>query len=164
MMWLSYSDWSLPSIDAHTILIYEYLLMLCFSSRSHTCLIIFWLGILELMCINYLPIIYKKVKHNTYSKSDIKQFLNMNVIIFTLISSLLHKPHNIILNAGCILTCNLMSAAIDRQKDTGYNTFIKTIVHIWLGKVFYFYQVILWDQILNVNDLLIFFFLTGKLQ
>lgn len=67
----------------------------------------------------------------------------MNVIIFTLIATLLHKPHNIILNAGCILTCNFMSAAIDRQKDTGYNTFIKTIVHIWLGKVFYFYQVIL---------------------
>lgn len=64
------------------------------------------------------------------------------VIIFVLISILLHQPQNIIMNFAIGITSILMNHAVNRMiKNTNEKIIAKIILHWWIGKLFYFYQV-----------------------
>lgn len=102
---------------------------------------LFWLNIVEILAINYLPIAYKLYRNRLHSK-DVRSSLGTLVTVFCLISALLHKPHNVVLNAGILISCYPMNATIDAL-CTGRRTniFVKTVAHYWIGKMFFFYQV-----------------------
>lgn len=62
-------------------------------------------------------------------------------IIFYFISSLLHQPQNIIMTLACAVTCWFLNHACDRMiKNTIERTVAKIFLHVWAGKLFYFYQ------------------------
>lgn len=111
-------------------------------SSSKTSLAIFWLNILEIIIINVVPLMYKNFYVKRVMKKDVLNFVGSNVIIFCLMSSLLHKPHNVILNGVCILTCRMMNKACQIVcRDDGRRIILYQIFgHILIGKLFFFYQ------------------------
>lgn len=85
--------------------------------------------------------LYKLYK-NKLTKSDTKKCIGTNIVTFALISAMLHKPHNIILNFGLLLTCSRLNDVCDRLfSDERIKLLIKTVGHFWVGKMFFFYQV-----------------------
>lgn len=61
----------------------------------------------------------------------------------TLISALIHKPHNIFLNALLLITCAKLTVTIRtlfKSQSDATNLCIQCIVHFWMGKCFFFYQ------------------------
>jgi ethanolamine phosphate transferase 2 subunit G len=70
--------------------------------------------------------------------------LGANITIFVLVGALLHKPHNVVLLAGCVFTSHILNMACNRLYDTDRDkkrrTFVKIVLHLWLGRLFYFYQ------------------------
>lgn len=82
-----------------------------------------------------------KLVQGTCATKDIKNGLGSNVITFCLITALLHKPHNYIINVGVLCTCNLVNKSCDKIFKKGRTqNIVKTIGHFWIGKMFYFYQ------------------------
>lgn len=108
--------------------------------RSHSSITIFWLNILEIVCINCVPIFYKYLKR-THSRTDMQSALGVNVTIFCLVSALLHKPHNIFLNFLIILTCDMLNTSCNQLFGGRNNLLVKVVGHYWIGKMFFFYQV-----------------------
>lgn len=102
----------------------------------------FWLNILEIISINYIPVLYKWYK-NTATRKDCQTCLGCNVVVFALISAMLHKPHNIILMVCLILTCRRVNDALDSLFIAGrQRNIVKTAAHFFIAKMFFFYQVI----------------------
>lgn len=56
-----------------------------------------------------------------------------------MISAMLHQPHNVILLPFQIIFSNIISEII----KNGISQDVGVILHIWIGNVFYFYQVII---------------------
>lgn len=93
------------------------------------------------MCIIYIPILYKFCVNKRFTRAEIKMWLGSNVIIFCTISALLHKPHNVILNAACLMTCDFINKLCDSLiGDPKRRTIFKILSHLWIGKMFFFYQ------------------------
>ncbi|KAG4074593.1 hypothetical protein HA402_004464 [Bradysia odoriphaga] len=109
-------------------------------SESHSSITIFWLNILEIVCINCVPIFYKYLKR-THSRADLQNALGVNVTIFCLVSALLHKPHNIYLNFVILLTCDMLNTSCNQLFGGRNNLLVKVVGHYWIGKMFFFYQV-----------------------
>ena len=65
--------------------------------------------------------------------------LGGSIVIFSLVSTLLHKPHNVILNAALINSSQFTSHSIDKISHS-HKTHLKIIAHLWLGEMFYFFQ------------------------
>lgn len=74
-------------------------------------------------------------------------YLMLNNMMLTVI--LLMRPHNVIMVPGIYATCVLTSKCMDHKlldARPGRNTEVvdvlsQTLVHLWIGKVFFFYQV-----------------------
>lgn len=109
-------------------------------SKSKMCLILFWLNIFEIVILNYIPIFYKKITAKEITKTTIKTTLSGTISLFCVISSLLHKPQNVILNGLCILTCRLVNKTCDSIFSGKQNIWCKIISNLLIGKMFYFYQ------------------------
>lgn len=62
-------------------------------------------------------------------------------VIFFFISSLLHQPQNVIMPFACSVTCWFLNQACNRLiKNKTERTIAKVFLHVWAGKLFYFYQ------------------------
>lgn len=109
-------------------------------SKSKMCLILFWLNIFEIIILNYIPILYKKITCKEITKTTIKTSLGGTISLFCIISALLHKPHNVILNGLCILTCGLVNKTCDSLFTGKQIIWSKIISNLMIGKMFYFYQ------------------------
>lgn len=98
---------------------------------SDVCLALFWIGV----CL----ILFSSVTNRATTR--IETLITLTVLV----SSLIHKPHNIVLNGLCVVTCSFVT---DRIKETARwsdtitdRTLVRILVHFCIGKVFYFYQV-----------------------
>lgn len=100
------------------------------TSHSSTCLVFFWIGLGLILCLSV---------GTTSTK------VSTLIILTVLTSALIHKPHNIVLNGLCVVTCNFVTDKIKTTMNIAnrkYNYCLVTIaVHYCIGKVFYFYQV-----------------------
>lgn len=110
-------------------------------SDSSASLILFWVNLVEIAAINYLPILYRRFVQRKCLQQDELVWIGAGITIFTLISCLLHKPHNAILNIGCILTCQVVTKTIQTIFTGRPKTYLIILSHLWIGKIFFFYQV-----------------------
>lgn len=123
----------------------------------------FWLNILEIISINYIPVIYKWYK-NSATRKDCRTCLGCNVVVFALISAMLHKPYNIILTVCLILTCRRVNDALDSLFMAGrQRNIVKAAAHFFIAKMFFFYQVH-FRRTENHTKFLFGFFFKGKLK
>lgn len=62
-------------------------------------------------------------------------------VLFFLVSSLLHQPQNAIMGFACAVTCWFVNKSCNRMiKNTNERVVAKIFLHVWAGKLFYFYQ------------------------
>uniref|UniRef100_A0A182T086 GPI ethanolamine phosphate transferase 2 C-terminal domain-containing protein n=1 Tax=Anopheles maculatus TaxID=74869 RepID=A0A182T086_9DIPT len=110
------------------------------ASNSSFCLTIFWINLVEIFFIGFLPMMYRAIVGRTTQRRTGELYSNC-IIIVALLSALLHKPHNVLLVGTLLATSRFLTERIDRIADDKYcNIMLKVITHYWLGKTFYFYQ------------------------
>uniref|UniRef100_A0AAG5DHP9 GPI ethanolamine phosphate transferase 2 C-terminal domain-containing protein n=1 Tax=Anopheles atroparvus TaxID=41427 RepID=A0AAG5DHP9_ANOAO len=108
--------------------------------NSSVCLTIFWINLLEIFFIGFLPKMYRMVMGRRNAKRSSELFDNC-LIVVALLCALLHKPHNVLLVGVLMASSRFLTRRIDRvAEDAGSNLVLKVITHYWLGKTFYFYQ------------------------
>ncbi|KAL1404570.1 hypothetical protein pipiens_018814 [Culex pipiens pipiens] len=108
-------------------------------SKTNSCLTIFWINLLEIFFIAFLPKLYRAVLAKPAPKSS--QLLASLICIVALLSALLHKPHNVVLLAALFSSSRYLVARIDHIAESkAENALLKCVAHVWLGKLFYFYQ------------------------
>lgn len=112
-------------------------------SETSTGLILFGVNFIEIVAINVVPIIYRCITFRL-QKFDVKLILGTSIVLFTVISALTHKPHNIFLVGIQIFTCRVVSESCNRlfadRKSKAINLFAQCIAHYWIGRQFFFYQ------------------------
>lgn len=90
---------------------------------------LFWVDIFVLIVIDVI----------TNVKAHTKKFHFF--VFFSLVSSLLHQPQNVIMSFACAFTCWFLNEACNRLiKNSTERTIAKIFLHVWAGKLFYFYQ------------------------
>lgn len=90
---------------------------------------LFWLNLCVLIAID----LYTNIK------SQANKFHLF--AIFFLVSSLLHQPQNVTMGFAGAVTCWFLNQACNRMiKNTRERTIAKIFLHVWAGKLFYFYQ------------------------
>lgn len=108
------------------------------------CLYLFWLGIIEIVALNYMPILFRCFYSAQLKRHDIKVLLGTNIITTSLIISLLFKSYNIFLVAVLLFTSSKLksvcSAIFRERTELNYNILTQCILHVWMGKEFFFYQ------------------------
>uniref|UniRef100_A0A6B2E8V2 Putative glycosylphosphatidylinositol anchor synthesis protein n=1 Tax=Phlebotomus kandelakii TaxID=1109342 RepID=A0A6B2E8V2_9DIPT len=109
-------------------------------SDSSVSLMLFWVNLLEIGAINYVPMAYRRWILRKSLPQDGHLWIGATITVFSLISCLLHKPHNAILNVACILTCQVVSKSIESILSGTPKTFMIILSHLWIGKMFFFYQ------------------------
>uniref|UniRef100_A0A182JVZ3 GPI ethanolamine phosphate transferase 2 C-terminal domain-containing protein n=1 Tax=Anopheles christyi TaxID=43041 RepID=A0A182JVZ3_9DIPT len=110
------------------------------ASNSGICLTIFWVNLVEIFFIGFLPLMYRTVMGRTTQKGSGELYSNC-IIIVALLSALLHKPHNVLLVGALLASSRFVTERIDRIADDKHcSILLKVITHYWLGKTFYFYQ------------------------
>lgn len=106
-------------------------------------MLLFWLNIVEIFAINCVPVLYKTITSNI-KRFDIKLFLGTLIVVTTLVITLTHKPHNIFLIPLLLFTCDKLNQCCrSLYRENGYpklGLIIQCILHLWIGKLFYFYQ------------------------
>lgn len=81
--------------------------------------------------------------HGQLKKFDIKICLGTTIVLFSLISALTHKPHNIFLTSLLLYTsfvANQTCKHLFKNTSPVTKTFILCAIHYWIGKEFFFYQ------------------------
>lgn len=112
--------------------------------------ILFWLNVLEVALIEFLPFAYRVVVKRSVRSVDLARCMGSLVTVFAIISVLLHKPHNIILVPLCVLTCRWVKQGIFAiWSGARERTVFIMATHFWIGKVFYFYQVNYWVAVMD---------------
>uniref|UniRef100_A0A182PTV9 GPI ethanolamine phosphate transferase 2 C-terminal domain-containing protein n=1 Tax=Anopheles epiroticus TaxID=199890 RepID=A0A182PTV9_9DIPT len=110
------------------------------ASNTGICLTIFWINLVEIFFIGFLPMMYRAIMGRTTQRRTGELFNNC-IIIVALLSALLHKPHNVLLVGALLATSRFLSERIDRIADDMHSSILlKVIAHYWIGKTFYFYQ------------------------
>ncbi|XP_053664744.1 GPI ethanolamine phosphate transferase 2 [Anopheles marshallii] len=110
------------------------------ASNSSICLTIFWINLVEIFFIGFLPMMYRAIVTRTTPTRSSELYSNC-IIMVALLSALLHKPHNVLLVGTLFATSRFLTERIDRIADDKYcSVMLKVITHYWLGKTFYFYQ------------------------
>uniref|UniRef100_A0A182QI15 GPI ethanolamine phosphate transferase 2 C-terminal domain-containing protein n=1 Tax=Anopheles farauti TaxID=69004 RepID=A0A182QI15_9DIPT len=110
------------------------------ASRSSFCLTIFWISLVEIFFIGFLPIVYRAIMGHTAPKRKGELYSNC-IIIVALLCALLHKPHNVLLVGALLSTSRFLTERIDRIAEDKYTSlFLKVVTHYWMGKTFYYYQ------------------------
>ncbi|XP_058461351.1 GPI ethanolamine phosphate transferase 2 isoform X2 [Malaya genurostris] len=128
------------------LLVYYYRLMTGFvsmfgivPSKTNTCLTIFWINLIEILLLGLLPKLYRTVMSKAVQKSS--PVLTSIITFCSLLSMLIHKPHNVVLVGALLSSSRYIVARIDHISESkSENLLLKVISHIWLGKLFYFYQ------------------------
>lgn len=113
-----------------------------FTSRhTDTCLLLFWLNIVEIVGINCVPIAHKLLVAKA-RRHDAKDFIGTIIVCLALIVALTHKPHNILLVAVLLCTCQKVSrtCTVLFGYHRQWEPIVGLMVHMWLGKAAFFYQ------------------------
>lgn len=104
--------------------------------------ILFWLNVSEVVLIEFLPFVYRVGIQRSVNRIEMGRFMGSSVTIFAVVSVLLHKPQNIILVPVCILTCRWVKDKIFASwRGIAERTVMIIVTHLWIGKMFFFYQV-----------------------
>lgn len=113
-------------------------MFLSFSSTG-TCVTLFWLNIIEIAAINYVPILYSAFK-SRLNRYNVKSIFGTLVVLSTLVIALTHKPHNIFLISLLLFSCSKIKQIgnVFGEKSTGL--VVQCVLHLWIGKEFFFYQ------------------------
>lgn len=120
----------IPSISIATILLFLHHTRELNYSSDIPITTLFWVNIAGLVAIEAVT---------NYKNGSMK--FNF-FVVFYLISLLLHQPHNLVMVFSCALTCWFINGACDRLvRDKTERIIAKIILHWWVGKLFYFYQV-----------------------
>ncbi|XP_055536895.1 GPI ethanolamine phosphate transferase 2 [Wyeomyia smithii] len=107
-------------------------------TKTNNCLTIFWINLVEIFAISLLPKLYNAI---IKTKKDSSSILVSVITITALLSTLLHKPHNVILVAALLSSSRYLVTRIDNVSESKLESLLLKIgSHIWLGKLFYFYQ------------------------
>uniref|UniRef100_A0A7G3ADG6 Putative glycosylphosphatidylinositol anchor synthesis protein n=1 Tax=Lutzomyia longipalpis TaxID=7200 RepID=A0A7G3ADG6_LUTLO len=109
-------------------------------SDSTVSLILFWVNLMEIVAINYLPILYRRFFLKKILQKDGNLWIGATITVFSLISCLLHKPHNAILSVACILTCQVVGKSLEAILSGAPKIYMLILSHLWIGKIFFFYQ------------------------
>lgn len=117
-------------------------MIFCIFSSTSTCLFLFGMNLIEIVAINVVPVIYRCIS-SRLQKFDVKLILGTSIVLFALLSTLTHKPHNIFLVGIQILTCRMVNETCERLfsgKSKSAKIFAQCATHYWIGKEFFFYQ------------------------
>lgn len=107
--------------------------------KINSCINIFWINLLEIFLIAFLPKVYRAVMRRSERKSN--QVLVSVLCCTALTSALIHKPHNAVLVGAIMSSSRYVAKRIDRISESkAENLLLKIVTHVWLGKLFYFYQ------------------------
>lgn len=91
--------------------------------------ILFWINLFIIVVIDFV--------NNLKAQTKKYHFF----LYFYLVSLLLHQPQNIIMGFACAFTCWFLNQACNRViKNSTERTIAKIFLHVWAGKLFYFYQ------------------------
>lgn len=114
-------------------------------SRPPIMALIFWLNLLEIVCFNFVPVLYRSCMATT-SRADGRSCMGAIVVLLCLFGALLHKPHNILLTGMLLWSCDRVGSSCDRifGAQRTIALVLKTVAHWWLAQMFFYYQVI-WD-------------------
>ncbi|XP_062544378.1 GPI ethanolamine phosphate transferase 2 isoform X2 [Armigeres subalbatus] len=108
-------------------------------SKTNSCINIFWINLLEILLIGLLPKLYRTVMRKSEPKTS--KMLSTVICLTALLSAMIHKPHNVVLVASILSTSQYLVKRIDHIAESkAENSLLKIITHVWLGKMFYFYQ------------------------
>ncbi|XP_063702102.1 GPI ethanolamine phosphate transferase 2 [Culicoides brevitarsis] len=130
----AWSKWTSISVGGCLVAIFAYrassgvLLPNIDQRHSDACLAAFWIGIGLILL-------------STVTNKEISK-MKIFVVTIVLVSALIHKPHNIILNAILVITSRFVTYKI---KETMFSkepdsSLMIILIHFCMGKVFYFYQ------------------------
>ncbi|XP_053685161.1 GPI ethanolamine phosphate transferase 2 [Sabethes cyaneus] len=128
------------------LIIYYYRLMTGFvcafgiiPAKTNSYLSIFWINLLVIFAISFLPKIYYKIIGKTKKQSS--TMITSAIAVSALLSMLVHKPHNVVMVAALLFSSRYLIARIDNiAENKSENLLLKIGSHIWLGRLFYFYQ------------------------
>jgi len=102
---------------------------------------IFW-SILTLLLMKGLGETLYEMKVQYYSSLCILgRLLNILTCCWLLICSLLHRPHNVLLIPAQVFVSKCVGTVCAHCRAHAANTWWLVIAHVWIGTVFYFYQV-----------------------
>lgn len=104
--------------------------------------LLFWLNVVEIILIEFLPFFYRALIQRTVNRIELGRFMGSLVTVFTVVSVLLHKPHNVVLVPVCVLTCRWIKGKVFAiWSGATERTIFILATHFWIGKMFFFYQV-----------------------
>lgn len=104
--------------------------------------ILFWLNVSEVVLIEFLPFVYRLAILRSVNSIELGRFMGSSVTVFSVVSILLHKPQNVILVPVCVLTCRWVKDKIlAGWSGIAERTVMIIVTHLWIGKMFFFYQV-----------------------
>lgn len=118
------------------------------SQSSTLVLLVFWLSVSATALISYRIVIWKPKHYGYGAKSNLVDLLGSNLTISLLISALLHKPHNVVLLPALLLClessyylCDKLHLYNRKLYNRCYVLVYKAVITIFLGNMFYFFQV-----------------------
>lgn len=101
------------------------------------------MNIVEIAAINFLAVFYRHFT-SKLRRFDVKLSLAIVIVIFVLVASLTHKPHNIFVVATLLYTCTVVDNAcvhLTKHFDRpSIGLLVRCAIHIWIGKQAFFYQ------------------------
>lgn len=113
-------------------------------SSSQAIIEVFWLIIFIIIMVNSFPVMLNRTSRrkmgSTVNGNKLLLFRTTFTVLF-LITILLQKKHNVVLNGMCGFTCIYVNYLCDRTilvRD--HRIVCKIVLHYWIGKMFYFYQ------------------------
>ncbi|XP_049540081.1 GPI ethanolamine phosphate transferase 2 isoform X2 [Anopheles darlingi] len=116
-----------------------------FSSRFSPLLTLICLKLTIIFFVGLITSIYHSfIRNNKWDSCwSNNKFYNECVKISVLVIALLQKPYNVVLTAALLFSSDFLKKSIDSITKPGYtNLMLNTVMHYWLGKTFFFYQVI----------------------
>lgn len=126
----------------HELLIIPY----PFTHSSNLSVWLFWVQIAQLVLFSHIPFVRHAVTGQPRRQALFKM-LGMNVVIVSLYTALLHRPHNIALNGALLIVGDRVHSACDRIFAAGgghqllrRRFAVQTVATVWLGQAFFYYQ------------------------
>lgn len=126
------------------------LLYRLWNQHNSLVLIIFWISVFTTALINYRNVFCKRKHFGDYDlkANNLVELLGSNLTTSLLISSLLHKPHNVILLPVLLFVlersyylCDNLYMKDKRSYNRCYVLVCKAVITIFIGNMFYFFQV-----------------------
>lgn len=109
-------------------------------SRGEQEIYLFWFIFKLLITVQLMEVLYSRYQQNTsllQHQNLFLYFLDMLVANWILLCAVLLRPHNVILLTAVVVVSKIISSL---QMHLRNSTFKLTILHHWIGMIFFFYQ------------------------